>query len=408
MRQPELLRHQAFFDRLADLQEHDPTWPTLSAGLLVLRQLDDRLRDGLRPDVRSTAFTLDAARAVLITDPTRRILVGLAELAVEAEPSRHALAVQLFAWARTLENNAAWALAQDVYRAVTEFIPADDDLEIVTDAWMRRAYVARMMAAYSDAEFAIERGREFAARLGDASRLLRLRMASANVAVDRHQPELAEHIIAETVALAAPLGGPVYSEALHGRGNVARMRGDSVSALQFYHRALEGSPSDIGRERLLLTISAVSIDVGARSMARDALLVLAVTAQTRNTRWLAVVNLLEIAVLDRNEISFESYRRELASEPLSPIAAGYFALYEGHGHRAFGRPDLAAASYERALQNAHDHQLGKLVVEAEAAMAGLSEMDEMIWPEAESPVPSALEPLARHVRAMRECLSGEG
>ncbi len=408
MRQPELLRHQAFFDRLADLQEQDPTWPTLSAGLLVLRQLDDRLRDGLRPDPRSTAFTLDAARAVLLTDPTRRILVGLAELAVEAEPSRHALAVQLFAWARALENNAAWALAQDVYRAVTEFIPADDDLEIVTDAWMRRAYVARMMAAYADAEFAIERGREFAARLGDASRLLRLRMASANVAVDRHQPELAEHIIAETVALAAPLGGPVYSEALHGRGNVARMRGDNISALQFYHRALEGSPSDIGRERLLLTISAVSIDVGARSMARDALLVLAVTAQTRNTRWLAVVNLLEIAVLDRNEISFESYRRELAAEPLSPIAAGYFALYEGHGHRAFGRPDLAAACYERALQNAHDHQLGKLVVEAEAAMAGLSELDEMPRPGAESPVPSALEPLARRVRAMRECLPGEG
>ncbi len=408
MRHPELLRHQAFFDRLADLQEHDPNWPTLSAGLLVLRQLDDRLRDGLPPDARSTAYTIEAARAVPPTDPTRRIIVGLAELAAHPEPSRHALAVQLFAWARALENNAAWALAQDVYRAVTEFIPADDDLEIVTDAWMRRAYVARMMAAYSDAEFAIERGREFAARLGDASRLLRLRMASANVAVDRHQPELAEHIIAETVALAAPLGGPVYSEALHGRGNVARMRGDDVAALQFYHRALEGSPSDIGRERLLLTISAVSIDVGARSMARDALLVLAVTAQTRNTRWLAVVNLLEIAVLDRNEISFESYRRELAVEPLSPIAAGYFALYEGHGHRAFGRPDLAAASYVRALQNAHDHQLGKLVVEAEAAMASLRELSEMPQPGAESPVPSALEPLARRVRAMRECLPGEG
>jgi tetratricopeptide (TPR) repeat protein len=406
MRQPELLRHQAFFDRLASLQEHDPNWAPLSAGLLVLRQLDDRLRDGLPPDARASAATLDAAREVPATDTTRRLLIGIAELAVQPEPSRHVLGVQLFAWARALENNAAWALAQDVYRAVTEFVPADDDLELVTDAWMRRAYVARMMAAYADAEFAIERGREFAARLGDASRLLRLRMASANVAVDRHQPELAEHIIAETVALAAPLGGPVYSEALHGRGNVARMRGDDVAAMQYFHRALEGAPSDIGRERLLLTISAVSIDMGARSMARDALLVLAVTAQTRNTRWLAVVNLLEIAVLDRNEISFESYRRELAAEELSPIAAGYFALYEGHGHRVFGRPDLAAASYARALKNAHDHQLGKLMVEADAALAALREADELPGLEAEVPVPSALEPLARRVRAMRESVSG--
>ncbi|MBI3789384.1 MAG: hypothetical protein HY275_00700 [Gemmatimonadetes bacterium] len=404
MRQPELLRHQAFFDRLGDLTEHDASWPAISAGLLVLRQLDDRLRDHLSPDPRSAEATIEAARTIPVTDASRRLLVSLAEMAVSAEPPRHALGVQLFAWGRSLENNAWWALARDVYRAVTEFIPADDDLELVTDAWMRRAYVARMMAAYADAEFAIERGREFAARLGDASRLLRLRMASANVAVDRDLPHLAESIIAETVALAAPLGGPVYSEALHGRGDVARLMGDNVAALQFYHRAIEGAPSDIGRERLLLTISAVSIDLGARSMARDALLVLAVTAQTRNTRWLAVINLLEIAVLDRNEISFESYRRELASEPLSPTAAGYFALYEGHGHRAFGRPDLAAASYARALQNARSHQLTKLVAEAEEAIAALSTQSEVPHACLETPVPRALEPLADRVRAMRESL----
>ncbi len=388
------------------LQESDPAWRTFTAGLLVLRQLDDRFREGYAPDARSTAATMEAVQSVPTTDSTRRLLIGLADLAVSAAPPLHALGVQLFAWARALENDAAWAVAQDVYRMVTECMPVDDDLEIVTDAWMRRAYVARMMGAYADAEFAIQRGREFAARLGDASRLLRLRMASANVAIDRDQPELAESIIAETVALAAPLGGPVYSEALHGRGEVARLRGDLVGALQYYHRALEGAPSDIGRERLLLTISAVSVDVGARGMARDALLVLAVTAQTRNTRWLAVVNLLEIAVLDRNEISFESYRRELALEPLSPIAAGYFALYEGHGHRAFGRPDLAAASYRRALENAHAHQLGKLAGEAEAAMLRLRETADWSGADDESALPRALEPLARRMREMRESLPG--
>ena len=404
MKHPDVLRHQAFFDGLAALDENDSSWPAISAGLLVLRQLDDRLRDGMEPDARSTTATLEAAAAIPRTDPVRRLLMMLADLAVEAEPPRHPLGIQLFAWARSLENNAAWALAEDVYRAVTEFVPCDDDLELVTDAWMRRAYVARMRSGFADAEHAIERGREFAARLGDAGRLLRLRMASANIAIDRHQPELAESIIAETVALAAPLGGPVYSEALHTRGEVARVQGDNVAALRYYHRALEGAPSDIGRERLLLAISGTSIDVGARSMARDALLVLAVTAQTRNTRWLAVVNLLEIAVLDRNELSFESYRRELASEPLSPTAAGYFALYEGHGFRAFDRPHLAEASYERALQHAHDHQLKKLVVEAECALLALRSSADAPHPCAESPVPSVLEPLAQRVRAMRENL----
>lgn len=405
MRQPDLLRHQAFFDRLGTMTEQDAAWPVTVAGLLVLRQLDDRLREQLPPDPRSAEATLEAARAVPPTEVTRRLLNGIAELVTQAEPPRHALGVQLFAWARALENNAAWALARDVYKAVAEFVPADDDLELVTDAWMRRAYVSRMLSEYADAEFAIERGREFAARLGDATRLLRLRMASANVAVDAGHAHRAESIIAETVALAAPLGGPVYSEALHGRGEVARAMGDNVSALHFYHRAIEGQPSDIGRERLLLTISAVSIDLGARSMARDALLVLAVTAQTRNTRWLAVINLLEIAVLDRNEISFESYRRELASEPLSPTAAGYFALYEGHGHRAFGRPDLAAASYERALHNARSHQLGKLVAEAEGAIAALERGLPAPHACGEVAVPQALEPLAQRVRAMRESLT---
>ena len=402
MRPSNRLRHQAFFRLLGESHELDADWPATAAGLLLLRQLDDRFRDQLMPDARSSAATLEAVDAIPATDSTRRILLGLAQLAIETEPARHDLGTRLFAWARALENNASWALAEDVYAAVTEHVPADDDLEVVTDAWMRRGYVARMQSDFDGALFAIERGRELAARLGDASRLLRLRMASANVAIDRDQPELAESIIVETVALAVPLGGPVLSEALHTRGTVATLRGDRIAALQFYHRALDGAPSDIGRERLLLSISGTSIDLGARTMARDALLVLAVTAQTRHTRWLAVVNLLEIAALDRNELSFESYRRELAGEPLSPLVATYFALYEGHGHRAFGRPDLAAASYARAVQQATEHQLPKVLIEAKQAT-------ETLWSSpyashAEAPLPAGLGPLAERVRSMRENL----
>ena len=198
------------------------------------------------------------------------------------------------------------------------------------------------------------------------------------------------------------MGGEIHSEALHARGELDYDRGDAPGALGWFERALDSSPSEIGRERLLLNIAAASLDMGSRSVARDALLVLAVTAQTSNTRWLAVVNLLEVATLDRNEIAFEQYRRDLGNSALPPRTAAYFAIYEGHGFRAFGRKEQARESYRRAGALAVAHGFARIARDANSALDDLESNVTLLRPQAELALPASLVALAARMRGMRE------
>ena len=403
MTNSDTLRHMAYFERLGTLSERDQAWPCIAAGLIVLRQLDSRALLGLGRDAWQITAAREAVSRVPASNSMRMLLTRLLELADGDEaPAPSAVGPRLMAYGRALETTGEWGLAADVYSCTTEIVPADVDLELVTDVQSRLAYVSRMRADWDGADRAIQRASALAGRLGDARRVLRLRLSSASVAMNRGNLERAEEILSETLALSAVVGGDVHSETLHSRGELDYDRGDAQSALGWFERALDSAPSEIGRERLLLNISAASLDLGARSVARDALLVLAVTAQTSNTRWLAVVNLLEVATLDRNELAFEQHRRELAGTTLPPRTAAYFAIYEGHGFRAFGREGQARASYERAAAIAAEHQFEKIARDATAALDALESNITELRPRAEAALPASLLALAARVRALRE------
>ena len=403
MTHTETLRHHAYFERLGAMKETDPAWPAATAGLIVLRQLDARVVHGAARDPWQVTAAREAVTRVPSSNSMRLLLTRLLELAdAEPPPTPAAIGPRLMAYARALESTGEWGLAADVYHCATDVVPADVDLELVTDAQARLAYVQRMRARWDEAEEAIQRASALAGRLGDANRILRLRMSSAVIAMNRGHLERAEDILGETMTLSAIVGGEVHSEVLHARGELDYDRRNPRGALEWFERAMESSPTDVGRERLLLNISAAALDLGARSVARDALLVLAVTAQTSNTRWLAVVNLLEVATLDRNELVFEQYRRELAAEALPPRTAAYFALYEGHGYRSFGRREVARASYARAAALAAEHQFEKIALNVEAAIAALESNVSELRPQAEASLPASLFALAARIRALRD------
>ena len=403
MTHTETLRHRAYFNRLGTMKETDRAWAVTSAGLIVLRQLDERALHGRGRDAWQIAAAREAVSHVGASSAMRLLLLQLLELAdSEQAPAPSAIGPRLMAYGRALETDGEWELAADVYTCASDVVPADVDLELVTDAVSRLAYVSRMRADWDAADQAIQRASALAGRLGDARRVLRLRLSSATVAMNRGSLARAEDILSETLTLSAFVGGDVHSEVLHARGELDYDGGNARGALAWFERALDSAPSEIGRERLLLNISAASLDLGARSVARDALLVLAVTAQTSNTRWLAVVNLLEVATLDRNELAFEGYRRELAASMLPPRTAAYFAIYEGHGYRAFGREERARASYERAAALAAEHQFEKIARDAHAALETIASNVTELRPRAEAALPASLLALAAQVRALRE------
>ena len=404
MMQQSSLRHRAFFERLGAMREADKEWPAVSAGLVVLRSLDARLLDGVEPDNWRALAAREAVEAIPAHHPVRTSLARLLDLADgDAPPEPTAIGPHLMAYAQSLEFNAEWGLASDVYLCLTEIMPADSDAELVMDAYMRLGYTARMRTEWEVATTALDRAARIAAAHGDAPRLLRVRMANAHVALDRGNLPLAEDILAETVALSASLDGAVHAEALQGRGLVAVHRREYPTAISFFHQALVRTTNQVARDRILLDLGAASMDMGARTVARDALLILAVTAQARNTRWIAVVNLLELAVLERNELAFEQYRRELGGETLSPRLAAAFAFYEGQGHAAFGRLELARGAYDRACAIAREHSLNKYLFDAEDALAALARVPlHSPAPAIEVTLPDFLRGVAEDIRHRRE------
>ena len=70
-----MLRHRAFFEELASLDETDLAWRSATAGLLVLRLIDTWIEDGIVAD----AWTLRNVDAAISEVDERSILRGLLE-----------------------------------------------------------------------------------------------------------------------------------------------------------------------------------------------------------------------------------------------------------------------------------------------------------------------------------------
>ena len=108
-----------------------------------------------------------------------------------------------------------------------------------------------------------------------------------------------------------------------------------------------------------------------RSAARDALLVLAATAQEQYSRWLATINLMELEAMDGCEPRFEEYRRQLDGLTLPPVLQAEYYYSLGEAHRIFQHPDQARQALTRAVEVATAHGLNEHAFRAEQALAEL-------------------------------------
>jgi hypothetical protein len=141
--------------------------------------------------------------------------------------------------------------------------------------------------------------------------------------------------------------------------------------------------------------------IGLRSAARDANLILAATAQEQYTRWVATINLMEIASLDGSEPVFEQYRRELADVDLPPTLRIEYHLQVGRGCRIFGKIDAARTELAKVLQLAEQHRLNEYIFTAERE---LNELDrgQRLSGRAAAAAPAGVQDVANALREMRE------
>src|SRR5215211_4262705 len=113
------MRHLAYFAKLSTLEDHDPAWRAVSAGLVLLRLVDAWIEEGAAVvaadgwGVRSVAAAIEEMPS---GTPARAILTSaLDALGTAQTGDMHSVAPRLMAYARSLELDAEWGLAVDVY-----------------------------------------------------------------------------------------------------------------------------------------------------------------------------------------------------------------------------------------------------------------------------------------------------
>ncbi len=373
------LPHYAFFEALAQCEnETCAEWRTMSAGLVTLRLFDDWVMDGASA-VSSDSWTLRCVResisAIDAGSSLRALLTSLVDSMQLARHGRVALvAPRLMAYARALQFDAEWALAVDVYRTVVRNAEPVADADVVISANMQLGACLRMLAEWSDARGAYATAAEVAAFTGDVMNVLKARIAEANVLMARGNLPAAEKILDAVIESADESRlTELRAFALQDRGAVARQRGDVDKAVSLAYEALSTFSDQMARDRVLADLAVAFVDLGLLSAARDANLMLAATAQEQYTRWVATINLMEIASRDRREPVFEQYRRELLEANLPATLMAFYLYYVGQGYRIFGRVEQAKASLERALDMASRHEINEVLIKAEQSLSEMRE-----------------------------------
>ena len=371
---PENLRHLPFYTELASLEDGDPSWRAVTAGLVVLRLVDAWVEEGagvMAADnwgVRSVRAVIDDMPAGM---PARTLLGGVVEALTSTRGGDlHAVAPRLMAYGRSLDLDAQWALAADVYETILTHVHPVEDADVAVNALLRRGYCLRQVGDLVGASSVFGTAAEVANRCGDMIGTLRARIGEAKVLAAKGNLPAADALLQETVARASEHElTEVRSIATHDRSYIAHMRGQYGAAVRFAYDAMRDSVSERERDRILGDLAGSFYMLGVKSAARDAFSILAATAQEQYQRWVATINLMELAAEEGVSLQFERYRQQLTSAKLPPLLRTQFELHVGRGYQTFGEFAAARTWLVRAVRSASEHSFNQFLFEAESALA---------------------------------------
>ena len=370
----ESMRHRAFFTELAALGDAEPSWRAVTAGLVVLRLVEAWVEEGAGM-VAADSWGVRSVRTA-IEDmpegmPARRLLAGVVDALIAARAGDlHAVAPRLMAYARSLDLDARWTLAADVYDTILNHVHPVEDADVAVNALLRRGFCLRQTGDLPSASAVYATAAEVATRSGDIIGALHARIGEAKVLAAKGNLPAADALLEDTVARASEHElTEVRSIATHDRSYIAHMRGQYDAAVRFAYDAMRESTSERERDRILGDLAGSFYMLGLRSAARDAFSILAATAQEQYQRWVATINLMELAAEEGVSLQFERFRQQLAGAKLPPLLRTQFELHVGRGYQTFGEYSAAQTWLERAARSASAHSLNQFLFEAENALA---------------------------------------
>jgi tetratricopeptide (TPR) repeat protein len=376
---PPPLPHLAYLEALAQCTEEDARWHSVTAGYAVMQLFDGWAGhdgSGLPPSVMELRRVRKRLAAVPEKDPIRRCLTQLIDVIEHAGPGLDEPALRgaevgriLAAYGKLLQYEASWSLSRDVFETLVSYTQLIDDEERLLDSMLQVGFSLRMLAKFDEARDAYGRLRDTAALLESEQYLLLSELGFAKIAIERGNLPAAAGMLDQIITEATEEEHTgIRAKALMERSRVASQLGDYASALTLGHEALQHATDPMERDRILNNLGVTLMELGLLDQARDANLVLVATAQEANIRWLAEINLMELAYLEQREPVFEHHRRKLADLVLPPyIEAVYFETI-ARGFRQFDRLPEATVAFEKMLKVAERHELNEFVIKAEAAL----------------------------------------
>lgn len=379
------LPHLAYLEALAECEEDTPRWHALTAGYAAL-QLFDLWVEQERGVVPPSGFELRRVHKRLLLvdagDPIRRCLSNLVEVMERAAPPRgseeqrlrsYEAGRVLAAYGKLLQYESSWSLSRDVHETLIYYAWRADDEDRLLDSMLMVAFCYRTLGQLDEAREAYAVLRETAAEVKSEQYLLLSELGFSKLAVARGNLPAAAGML-DRILEETRVGehDSVRAKALMDRARVAMQLGDHTTALVLGHQAFECSTDPFDRDRILLNVGLTLTHMGLWSEARDAFLVAGATAQELTVRWMAQINLMELAYLERNELQFEHHRRALHGMELPPYVETVYHETRALGLCVFGRVEEAAGEFRSMLDVAIRHGLNEFVMKAEAALKDIS------------------------------------
>lgn len=370
-----MIPHQVYFDTLGSMKEDSASWHSVFAGLSVLRLVDAYTGAGSPinpPDWAQLHSVRTAIEAVNEGDPVRGVLTTVFEEVNKRSAIDETVCTSLLAYGRSLDYEASWGLATDVFSSVAKLARPEKNARLAVEAHTAVGGAARRNGDWEISARAYSQAAYIADTLGDRPGVLTVQVGIANTYLAKGNLPQAETILDDVIVQARDQDLPeIRGMALHSRSAIAQRRGEHAEGVKLGYEALKLCAKPTARDTVLADIAAGLSELGMLEAARDAHMILASTSQFQWVRWQATINLMELASREGAEDAFESYASQLAEAKLSPTHKAYFLLFRGEGLANFGKHEAAEENLRAAVSFASGNQFHQIAFEAEAALSRL-------------------------------------
>jgi len=413
-----LLPNLAFFEALAntaeikDPQEREAWSRELQAAVLVLRFFSDWAGfPAITHDAISQRKVMRDKIAAVQNHSARYLFGSVVGLMYRSDGDPEDVTAPLLAYAWLLEEREQYTLATDLLWTVARALePARGPgrrmvgYPLAATIERRLGDLALRRGDLDAAESHYQQQLTFARFGGDKAMILHARTLIVRVQQTRGNLGTADSALGTIIADAAE-GDDARAEAYARRirGSVRHRQGRYEEALADHFRAYTIAPEWVEREWLLVDIAACCFDLGHLALARLAFISLAKTAHNAPARSLALINLLEMAVLEDDRTSFDVLVRQLNGLEMPIEQQLYRDLYQAGGIALWEGAEAGRAAYDALVVRAR--QVGQHAFEFRAIEAAgkLDRPVEVVEPAAEPSGSATWESLSKAIEA--ECYS---